>query len=46
MSSINILLYSVKGTLRLSYNDSDGKMTTEIERTFMRRCNIKHMNSA
>ncbi len=46
MSSIIILLYSVNDTQRLSYNDNDGIMTTEIEHTFMRRCKIKHMNSA
>lgn len=35
MATLNILLYSTADTKRLRYEDSDGVMTNEIEKTFM-----------
>ena len=46
MSTLNIILYSSKKSQRIVYQDNDGIMTSEIEETFLRRCEVVHCNSA
>ena len=46
MSTLNIILYSSNKSQRIVYQDNDGIMTSEIEETFLRRCEVVHCNSA
>ena len=46
MSTLKIILYSSKKSQRVVYQDSDGIMTSEIEETFLKRCEVVHCNSA
>lgn len=46
MSTLKIILYSSKKSQRIVYQDNDGIMTSEIEETFLRRCEVVHCNSA
>lgn len=40
MAKLKVLLYSRQKTRRIVYDDQDGIMTTEIENTFLRKCDV------
>lgn len=40
MARLKVLLYSKQKTQRIVYDDQDGIMTTEIEKTFLRKCEV------
>ena len=40
MARLKVLLYSKQKTQRIVYDDQDGIMTTEIEKTFLRKCDV------
>lgn len=40
MAGLSVLLYSNSKKQRILYSDDDGVMTTEIEQTFMRQCDV------
>lgn len=40
MARLKVLLYSKQKTQRIVYDDHDGIMTTEIEKTFLRKCEV------
>lgn len=46
MSELKIILYSSQKSQRIIYQDNDGIMTSEIEQTYLRKCEIEHCNTA
>lgn len=46
MSRLKIILYSTQKSQRIIYQDNDGIMTSEIEQTYLRKCEIEHCNTA
>ena len=46
MSKLKIILYSTKKSQRIIYQDNDGVMNSEIEQTYLRKCEIDHCNTA
>lgn len=40
MARLKVLLYSKQKTQRIVYDDQDGIMTTEIEKTFLRKRDV------
>lgn len=46
MAQLNILLYSSLKTQRITYQDNDGIMTSEIEQTYFKICEVEYFNSA
>lgn len=46
MSKLKIILYSTQKSQRIIYLDIDGIMTSEIEQTYLRKCEIEHCNTA
>lgn len=46
MSKLKIILYSSQQSQRIIYQDNDGIMTSEIEQTYLRKCEIEHRNTA
>lgn len=46
MSKLKIILYSSQKSQRIIYQDNDGIMTSEIEQTYLRKCEIEHCNTA
>lgn len=40
MAILKVLLYFKQKTQRIVYDDQDGIMTTEIENTFLRKCDV------
>ena len=46
MPNLKIILYSSNKSQRIVYQDNDGIMTSEIEETFLNRCEVVHSNSA
>jgi len=45
MAILKLLLYSIKATKRLIYNDEDGVLTTEIDYTLRNKCNVRCLRS-
>lgn len=46
MPELKIILYSARRTQHIVYQDNDGIMTSEIEKTFFRKCEVEHRNTA
>lgn len=42
MTKLKILLYSLKEAKRIIYEDSDGAMIADIEKTYLRKCKVKN----
>ena len=43
MATLNVILYSAEKSKRIAYSDEDGIMTSEIEQTLLRECDVKEL---